>query len=468
METQLSRREFCRRVSALASVVAVGRYAAAGAAPAPAAAAPAKAAAVWDPGALTFLKEIAAATVQAAHVAPGANKKGVGVNTTGIPLITPGGNYPAFWIRDYAMSLDCGLIGPDEMLPQLKLIARCQSGPAERKLQSGAIIPPYAIADHIRMDGQPVYYPGTYSAGENQGGGPWGPLPPADDHYYFIHIAWAYWRDTQQTAFLAETVAGLTLLDRLVKAFQAPEVDAATGAVVAEPPRRAVGFGFQDSIYLLGAMSFATLLRWRAARQLGTLCQAAGQADAAARFRQTADTIAAHLVPLFSEPAKIGGWLRGATKKCREPDVWATLFALHLGVLPANAARRARATVADAVRGGAAQHVIEYQGAVRHVPTTHDFSATTAWEGSSRKGTYQNGAYWHTPTGWLIEALQAVEPALAKGVFDRFLTHLQAYDFRKGQHGAPWECFGVNLAGAQNPVYMTSVTLPLAVLQNMR
>ncbi len=121
------------------------------------------------------------------------------------------------------MSLDCGLIGPDEMFPQLKLIARGQSGPNERKLQSGAIIPPYSIADHIRMDGLPVYYPGTYSAGENQGGGPWGPLPPADDHYYFVHIAWAYSHNTKDQSFLSETVEGLTILDRLIKAFNAQE-----------------------------------------------------------------------------------------------------------------------------------------------------------------------------------------------------------------------------------------------------
>ena len=36
-------------------------------------------------------------------------------------------------------------------------------------------------------------------------------------------------------------------------------------------------------------------------------------------------------------------------------------------------------------------HIIEYQGAVRHVPTTHDYSATTAWEDSrvAKKGVYQ-------------------------------------------------------------------------------
>jgi hypothetical protein len=125
--------------------------------------------------------------------------------------------------------------------------------------------------------------------------------------------------------------------------------------------------------------------------------------------------------------------------------------------------------VAEAV--AAENHVIEYQAAVRHVPTTYDFSEKTMWESSlppvRKKGVYQNGAYWHTPTGWLIEALHPLDPALAKSVFDRYIAHLRKYDFRKNRHGAPWECFGINLDRAQNPIYMTSVTLPLAVLQGM-
>ena len=34
--------------------------------------------------------------------------------------------------------------------------------------------------------------------------------------------------------------------------------------------------------------------------------------------------------------------------------------------------------------------------------------------------------------------------------------------------GAPWECFGIDMANTMNPVYMTSVTLPLGVLREMK
>jgi hypothetical protein len=420
-----------------------------------------------DPDSLAFLKGLAAATIDSARVRPGQTRGGMPANTTGMTIITPGGNYPALWVRDFAMSLDCGLIGPAEMLAHLRLIAQTQNGAKERRLKSGAVIPPFAIPDHVNFDGGAVFYPGTYSSGEDQGAPPYGPLPPTDDHFYFIHIAYALWRDTGDAKFLAETVAGRSLFDRLERAFSSPDVDPKTGAVVATKQRRAVGFGFQDSVYLLGAMSFATLLRYRAARQLAELSKAAGKPEAAAEYTKTAETIAAHFINVFADPAKRDGWLLAATEVGKQPDVWATLFALHLDILPADAAKKARETVAAAVR--APGHTIEYRGAVRHVPSDRYFRPDRCWEAEGTAvNTYQSGAFWHTPTGWLVEALWPLDPALARQVCSRSINDLRQGDFRKGSgRGAPWECFGINMAGAQNRVYMTSVTLPLAVLQRM-
>lgn len=420
-----------------------------------------------DSDSLEFLKELAAATVESARIRPDQKRGGMGPNATGITLVSPGGNYPALWTRDFAMSLDCGLIDAAEILPQLRLIARCQNGEKERRLKSGAILPPWAIVDHVNLAGGAVFYPGTYSSGEDQGTPPWGPLPPADDHYYFIHIAYAVWRDTRDAKFLDETIGNVKLLDRLIGAFSSPASDPKTGACTTDKERRAVGFGFQDSVYLLGAMSFATLLRYRAARQLIELCRACNRDSAAAEFTAAADTIAAHFPKVFADPAGRDGWLQAATVVGRQPDVWATLFALHLGILPEKSAAKARNTVAAAVR--AAGNTVEHQGAARHVPSDRYFKPNQCWEaGGGAAGSYQSGAFWHTPTGWLIEALQPLDPALARQVCDRFIEHLRRNDFRKGGgRAAPYECFGLNLSGAQNPIYMTSVTLPLAVLQGM-
>lgn len=114
---------------------------------------------------LSFLREMTRDVIEAARVQPGERKGSNVANSVGFPLLTPGGNYPAYWIRDFSMSLGSGFITADEMLAHLRLAARCQNGPTARRLRNGLLIPPYAIPDHINFDGSPVFYPGTYSAG---------------------------------------------------------------------------------------------------------------------------------------------------------------------------------------------------------------------------------------------------------------------------------------------------------------
>jgi hypothetical protein len=82
--------------------------------------------------------------------------------------------------------------------------------------------------------------------------------------------------------------------------------------------------------------------------------------------------------------------------------------------------------------------------------------------------TYQNGGYWHTASGWLIEALWKHDRVLALQVFREILAQLRAQDFRKGHgHGAPWEVFGPNGQARQNGVYMASVALPYGILKRL-
>jgi hypothetical protein len=416
------------------------------------------------PSAMDYLRDLAAAVIEASSVHPGQSVAGAPPNTTGATLIRPGGrnDYPACWVRDFAMSLDCGLIPAGQIRHHLRLFARTQNGPQERRLNSGAVIPPFAIADHVNFDGAPVFYPGTYSAGEDQGAEPWGVLPPADDHYYFVHAAHSLYKAAKDPAFLAERIEGLPMLDRLIKAFDAPASDETTGAVTTDPLRRAVGFGFFDSVFMTGAMLFPTLLRYQAALELAALCQAAGQANLTPGFKRIAARILAHLPAVFAPADPSVGWLNAATGVSGQPDVWGTLMALDLKVLPHDYARRARTSVARAVADG----TIEYSGAVRHVPVNRDAGPDTAWQRSlAPYNTYQNGAYWHTPTGWLVAALRDHHPSLAQAVLHRYLDHLRTGDFRQGGNfGAPWECLGRDAAARQNPVYMTSVTLPLAVL----
>lgn len=79
---------------------------------------------------MEYLTDLAAAVVEASRVRPGECVAGIGPNVTGGTLIRPGGRecYPAFWIRDFAMSLDAGLFTQEEVVHALVLAASQPAG----------------------------------------------------------------------------------------------------------------------------------------------------------------------------------------------------------------------------------------------------------------------------------------------------------------------------------------------------
>ncbi|MHC1768879.1 MAG: hypothetical protein AB9869_32125 [Verrucomicrobiia bacterium] len=418
-------------------------------------------AAVFPTEDIEFLRRMTRDVVQAARVAPGERRGNSPTNSVGFTLICPGGHYPAYWIRDFAMALESGFITPDEMLNHLRLTAREQNGPVVRRLANGLVVPPYAIPDHINFDGGAVFYPGTMSSGNDQGNGAFGILPPVDDHYEFVHIAHQYYVSNGSTHFLREKIGEMRLFDRLIAAFHAPRVDSETGLVETGDADRAVGFGFYDTVQMTGKLLFPSVLRHEAAGQLAELSAALGDTERVASFRRIQQTIAANLAPTFGVGPGLEGWLRASTGACAQADVWGTLYALHRRVLPASSAAAAERAILKAVKGG----TITYLAAVRHVPINLDFSEQSAWERTAgvAVNTYQNGAFWHTPTGWLITVAARSDPALALDLFEQFLRHLREQDYRLGNgRQAPWECLGPT-GYKQNGVYMTSVALPLAL-----
>lgn len=86
--------------------------------------------------------------------------------------------------------------------------------------------------------------------------------------------------------------------------------------------------------------------------------------------------------------------------------------------------------------------------------------------GPHKKNTYQDGAYWNTPTGWVAYAIAQINTDLATKLFKEYIEELREGDFRKGsEFGSPWECMHPEGDYKQNPVYMTSVTCPLIALK---
>ena len=328
--------------------------------------------------------------------------------------------------------------------------------------QRVASVTPGSIADHVSFGDKPIFYPGTLEDYEGQGGERWGILPSLDDAFFFVHMAAVYVRETGDHGVLALDVRGKPLLRRLEDAYAMPPSRPETGLVYADEKNRGVTFGFVDTITHTGELFFCSVLKYRAAAELAELAAKAGASETAARYEQRAAALKEAIAETFATP---GGLFRASTGKSAQPDVWGSAFAVYTGAVDGPAADAVCQALAAAQRAGS----LSWRGNIRHVLTSDDFSPKTAWEAAlGKKNTYQNGAYWGTPTGWVCYAIARVDVDLARGIAEEYVAELREGDFRKGdEFGSPWECFHPEGNHRQNPVYLTSVTCPLAAFRRI-
>ncbi len=413
---------------------------------------------ILDASDLTFLEQMVKDVMEASRIYPGQKiSKDFGPNQTEGILIRPGGrtSYPAFWIRDYAMSIETGFVSEKEQKHMLDITASTQSDRLIRT-QWGTSIPKGSIADHIRIDdGKPIYFPGTYSF-ENQGEKKWGMQPPFCDQFFFIQMAYFYVKSFSQTTQLTKEIRGVKLIDRLELAYQMPPSNPQSHLVEVNDSNRGVDFGFRDAIYITGKLCYASLLKYHAAKQMAYLYGTMGNKSKALGYQHEANLLKISIIRAFSDAR---GMLSASTGTSAQADVWATSLAIHLGILSGQLRLKAAQYLRDAyLRGELSQ-----KGNIRHVIKSDDFSPTTAWEKSAVSiNTYQNGAYWGTPVGWVSQAIAYVDIQTAQKLAKEYVQELRDGDFRKGESfGSPWECFNDKLT--QNPVYLTSVAVPFII-----
>lgn len=413
---------------------------------------------ILDANDLTFLEQMVKDVMEASRIYPGQKiSKDFGPNQTEGILIRPGGrtSYPAFWIRDYAMSIETGYVSEKEQKHMLGLTASTQSDRLIRT-QWGTSIPKGSIADHIRIDdGKPIYFPGTYSF-ENQGEKKWGMQPPFCDQFFFIQMAYFYVKSFSQTTQLTKEIRGVKLIDRLELAYQMPPSNPQSHLVEVNDSNRGVDFGFRDAIYITGKLCYASLLKYQAAKQMAYLYGVMGNKSKALGYQQEANLLKISIIRTFSDAR---GMLHASTGTSAQADVWATSLAIYLGVLTGQSRLKAAQYLRDAYLKGE----LSQKGNIRHVIKSDDFSASTAREKSVVPiNTYQNGAYWGTPVAWVCQAIAFVDFQSAQKLAKEYIQELRQGDFRKGESfGSPWECFNDKLT--QNPVYLTSVAVPFII-----
>ncbi len=354
-----------------------------------------------------------------AHRIVRASKRTMADGTAAFPPQV-GLGYEAFWLRDYEYTLEGAVdaYSNEELTDACRLFVR-------HLADDGAAV------DCIKFDGTPIYKPGFGSMGLN---------PVADGSQFTVAVAWHTWRRTQDDGLLRE------IIDPLVRTMNAAPRNPETGLVHIEPgeKRDRCPYGFTDTIRKQGDVLFCSLLYVQACRQLSDLLDAAQRPAEARRWQTEGQRVAQSIRRIFWDERV--GLFRAATVCCREPDLWGSAFAVYLGVADANQSR----AIATYFQQHYA-HVVQ-RGQIRHLP------GGLHWERADcAPDTYQNGAYWATPTGWFVYALDLVDPDLA----DQTILDLVA-DFKEG--GACEWIFGER---RQLPQYLASAANPLAGIRAM-
>lgn len=413
-----------------------------------------------DPQDRQYFSQLTEATCRACHQSQATQKvRDAYPNLLDFDPVKPGGfkSYPAIWTQDFTMIYASGFISHAIALEHLCVILKTQNGSQPRPMKTGACVPPWAIADHVNFDGLPVYFPSTYSSGDDQGGS-FGYRPPYNNYYDVIWLAWMLVSQSESPLkLLNERIEGLTVYERLIKAFAVPPVDA-QGIVFTTEAQRAVGFIFCDSIHMTGQLLMPTLLRMRAASHMRDLAMLAGHGAHAQHFTSEASRAIPYIGSTFAHES---GWLQASTGMSAQPDVFGTLYALYIHAIHGSHTQQARLALINAMDRG---H-IEQDGAIRHVPLNHQFEPGATWEKTSTSNnSYQNGGYWFMPAGWLTAVLYEFQPEQARAYLQRYLQSLKQEDFRDGKSFAPWEWIFDDVRSESCPVFGPSVTLPYAVL----
>ena len=410
-----------------------------------------------------YLELLTNVIIDSSRIAPGQSVVDYfGPNNTGGVLIKPGGggSYPSFWIRDYAMSLASGFISEEEQKHMLLLTASTQSDKTWIT-KNGSIVPFGAIADHVRIDDSlPIYFPGTFDFIE-QGNKIFGVYPPYGDQYFFIQMAHYFVKTFSSNTILTAKINGIELMDRLEIAFNVPPSRLDNEIVFTTDGFRGIDFGFRDVITITGDLCYPSILKFRASNQLAELFDKRNNKVKAAKYRKIAKKIKSAIPLLFMNS---NGMLRASTEKGNQPDVWATALAVYLKVLNEKDSNKASKALAESYKKG----TLAYHGNIRHIVTSDDFNETTAWEFSlAKKDTYQNGAYWGTPTGWVCYAIAKTDFGLAQTLAKEYIDDLRKTDFRLGaENTGPYECFHPS-GHKQNGLYMTTVTCPLVAFKSI-
>jgi len=402
-----------------------------------------------------------------------------GLYDSEIEIYVPGGDdkYPAFWMRDAIMQCRSGFISKERMQQMLEIILFYQNGKCFKNLEHGLKILPWAIADHIVLPGLgdeefqkthpagAVFFPGTYSTGNNQGTGDYGTRPADDCIYEVIDLTEMIikrYSDNEIIAYLDKKINDVSILERLHNGFQSMPVDKMTGLCYNTETDWAA-CSFHDALRPKGLIAFPSILRFRAAKTMAELYRLCGNAILAKEYMDTANDIASSIIKYLLQD---NGWINVATEVDKQADVWSTSMAIFYELLPDKLKLKTCHVMLDAYKDGIS---VNYKGYLRHTLIAADIIPNEqVWEhgqagmtNNNQYGTYQGGGYWPQPLGYYTYSLAQIDMDAALEIACSYITHTKNME----RNGAPFEWINPVIPILKTPslgrFYGPSVALPI-------
>ncbi|MBC8471058.1 MAG: hypothetical protein H8D56_16425 [Planctomycetes bacterium] len=327
--------------------------------------------------------------------------------------------YEAFWLRDYVYTLE----GSIESYSDKELLDAGRVFISSMRADGAGV-------DCVKFDGQPIYKPGFGTLGAN---------PVADGSQFTVAAIWHTYKKAGDLKFLKENI------DALIRTMRSVPRNPKTKLVhIKDDDWDRCPYGFTDTVRMQGDVLFCSLLYVEAGRRLSELLDVVGRKEEAAGWKSEAEVVAGNIREVFWDEQV--GLFRAATIRCKEHHIWGSAFAVYLGVADKSQSMAIARYFKDNYSN------IVQNGQIRHLP------GGVYWELCvARRDTYQNGAYWATPTGWFVYTLDLVDPGLA----DRTVIDMVS-DFKKND-----ACEWILGEKRRLPNYLASASLPQAGIRAM-
>jgi len=260
-----------------------------------------------------------------------------GMAKNGVRIFRPcaSGNYGAFWVRDFSYQVEgCpAVFSREEIRAGYLFLAAGQRADG-------------CMPDRVNVTGQPVYSPGPDTRQFTRNGS-------VDQSPFMVILCHQYWKLYGDLEPFRNTA------DALEKAMRFTPRNPDNGLVRIDDPKEFGPYSFFDVQPLTGDQQFDSVLFWDASLRLAEMLEAAGEVARAQTWRHEAERVKRALPTLWDEQV---GLFVAASKSWRQPSVWGSVFAAHVGIATSEQCDRIAGWCRDNY------HLIVQHGQIRQLP----------------------------------------------------------------------------------------------------